>query len=311
MAVALILSAVTGRGSLAQSHDVPSAQPMFRSGVSLVVITATVEQRNGSYMPDLTSNDFSVSEEGVPQQIAFFASADVPMDLVLMIDTSASMASHEVEAATRLDIARGAVLTLIRPLGAADTAAIVGFGERTEVHQRFTSNHALLENAVARLRVGGATSLYTSLYVALKQFAAAPRGGAFRRRAIVLITDGEDTKSLVPYDAVIELARALNVAIYTIVVRAGALTSVEWHTSEAEYEMRAFARETGAQAFFVDSMSDVESACRRIAGELAHQYVLAYTPVKPRPRGTFTRLSVSVNRPWISVRARSGYLAGR
>jgi Ca-activated chloride channel family protein len=273
--------------------------------VELVVLAATVTQRDGSYVGGLGSEDFRIYEEGVEQKLALFGGSNVPVDLVFMIDTSASMSS-------RLPKAQRAAMNMVGTLQPTDAAAIMSFGVRSEVRQRFTSDRALLERAIRELRIGGTTALYTSLYVALKEFGTMADPSAFRRRALIVLSDGEDTTSLVPFDAVLTLARRLGVAVYPVVARPPAeRRQLDRRVLEADHNMQALARETGAQIFFLKEADDPDGAYRRIASELSHQYALGYVPSRSSTPGAFRRLSVVVDYPGgARVRARAGYIVG-
>jgi Ca-activated chloride channel family protein len=313
-AIALVLLAALSNPQV-RSQEIGRAdgrQPdaLYRTGVEVVAITATVEQADGSYLTDLQREQFTVLEDGVVQEIAFFGAGEVPIDLVLMLDTSASMRS-------RLSVAQRTAVNFVRSLGAGDRAAFMTFGSRSQVRRPFTLDRATLEEAIGEASAGGQTALYNAIYVALREFGsletgdAAPAGGNIRRRAIVVLSDGVDTASLVTFDRVMDLARRSGVAIYTISLRLGVTPAqAERPVAEADYEMRALARETGAKSFFPSQLNDLDGVYGSIARELAHQYSLGYVPTGPVKPGYVRRLTVQVDFPEARVRARTGYIAG-
>src|SRR5207237_872488 len=151
------------------------------------------------YVTDLRSNDFVVLEDGVRQEPTLFVQEDLPISVVLMLDVSASMAPN-------LDTVRLAAARLIDRLRPQDQAEIVQFSERPQVLQAFTSDHQRLLNAVQATELGGGTALHNALYVTIKDVATQARAEEIRRRAIVLLSDGEDTASVITDDRVLEAA---------------------------------------------------------------------------------------------------------
>jgi Ca-activated chloride channel family protein len=299
-ALALALGPGTGDmyGQEATAMVVPSS--MFHSGVDLVALTVTAERPDGSYVPRLQPGDFRVFEEGVPQHVAFFGAGEVPVDLVLMLDTSGSMGA-------RLGVAKQAAINLINASGVEDRTVLMAFGTRADVVVPFTADRALLEQAIQRLQAAGHTALYDAIYVALREFGGAPAGD-FRRRAIVVFSDGDDTRSLVSFESVIDQARRTGVAIYVIAPQR-ATPRDHRPLDGAMYEMRRLADETGGRSFFPDALQDLEGIYGTIARELAHQYVIGYVP-ESTERNKFRRVSVVVDQPGVKVRTRSGYIAG-
>jgi Ca-activated chloride channel family protein len=292
------------------NHSGHQRDALYRTGVEVVALTATVEQPDGSYVTDLRREHFTLLEDGVAQEIAFFGAGEVPVDLVLMLDTSASMRP-------RLSVAQRTAVNFVRSLGAGDRAAFMTFGARSQVRRPFTLDRATLEEAIGEASTGGQTALYNAIYVALREFGsletgdAGGDGGNIRRRAIVVLSDGVDTASLVTFDRVMELARRSGVAIYTISLRLGVTPAqTERPVAEADYEMRALARETGARSFFPSQLNDLDGVYGSIARELAHQYSLGYVPTGPVQPGHLRRLTVQVDFPEARVRARTGYIAG-
>jgi VWFA-related protein len=284
----------------AASGQEPESGTTFRSGVDLVALAVTVQSHDGSFVRDLNATDFRVYENGVEQPISTFGAGDVPVDLVLMIDTSASMAG-------KLPAAQHAAGVLVNSLGPRDRAAVLSFGRRILQDSDLTGERDQVLHAIGNLRLGGATPLYDAVYVALKNLQNGRRGPELRRSALVVLTDGDDTASHVTFDAVQELAREVGVAVYTVSLRSVGDAETD-RTKVADFEMRALARDTGARSFFPAATDNLDRVYASIARELANQYSVGYVPAS-RVRHKFMRISVVVDHRDATVRARSGYIA--
>jgi Ca-activated chloride channel family protein len=294
--------------------QVTSSTPTFRSGVDLVALTVTVTDAQRRLIGNLTAQDFQVFEDGVQQPVTFFGLADVPLDVALLVDGSASMLET-------LPLARRAASGLLQSLRSGDRASLVEFRNTVRVTQPLTPDLTKVEAAIEEMTAKGGTSLYNALYVTLREFQAQARTGAeVRRRCIVVLSDGEDTGSLVAFDEVLDLARRAGVTIYTValkselqVLRQRARQSGRRYFSEADYAMRALADETGARAFFPDAAADLQSVYDTVASELASQYALGYVSRNPIRNGAWRRLVVRVGAAVQGVRprTRTGYFADR
>jgi VWFA-related protein len=168
---------------------------------------------------------------------------------------------------------------------------------------------------VAQTRARGATALHNALYVALKQFGrTAHEEGPIRRQAVAVLSDGEDTSSLITFDDVMALARKSGVTVYAIGLRSKytgtTATAGRRYFSEAEYSLKTLAQETGGQAYFPPDVGALDGIYGSIAHELASQYSLGYAPTNTRPDGRFRRIVVQIlSRPELRPKARSGYTA--
>ncbi|MGE3511945.1 MAG: VWA domain-containing protein, partial [Vicinamibacterales bacterium] len=269
-------------------------------------LAVPVERPDGTPLDRLGADDFEVFENGVLQPIAYFGSSDVPVDLVLMLDTSGSMAAH-------LPVTRTAAVELMKALGPRDRVAVVAFGTRTDVMLPFTGARAAVEAAIRRIRIGGTTALYDALYITLRQFGVRSAQSAFRRRAMVVLTDGDDTTSLMGFDAVLDEARRAGIAIFMVGLREGQDPAAR-RFSQLTYEIRTLARETGARHFFPADQTELRAVYQSIASELTHQYALAYVSPNAGPdhdRAAYRRVLVSVDEPGpgVVVRTRLGYIS--
>jgi hypothetical protein len=211
-----------------------------------------------------------------------------------------------------LDTAQEAAIGFVRQLGTADVATVIDFDSRVHTAQDFTSETGALENAIRATRAGGSTSLHNALYIALKQLGKLTPlddPGDPRRRAIVVLSDGEDTSSLVSFDEVFDLASRSDTVIYAIGLGANDLLSSR-RGNDGVFLLRRLTQQTGGRAFFPKAAADLANVYSDIRNELASQYVLAYESGGARD-GRWRRIAVRVTRPNVAVRTRQGYFASR
>jgi len=208
-----------------------------------------------------------------------------------------------------LGMAQNAAIEFSRRLRPTDTAEVVAFNQRVQILQSFGPHSPALEAAIRQMTVGGTTALYQALYVALKEFdSTRPTNGDIRRHAIVLLSDGEDTSSLVDFDEVFDLARRSDVSISTIGL--GVRSPLDpRQLSPGAFILRQFAQTTGGRAIFVDKAEELAPVYGQFADELAAQYTIAYTPPPAHRDGRWHNISVRVNREHCTARTRTGYLA--
>lgn len=290
----------------ATAQSAQPAPPVFRSGADLVALNVAVLDQNQHFVRGLVPGDFAVYEDGVRQDVSFFAAQEVPLDLILLVDTSSSMTD-------KMPTVRAAALGFLRTLRAIDRGAIVTFADGVRVVQPLTSDQATLVRAVDSTQARGATALYNAIYVALKEFGrAAKQSGDVRRQAIAVLSDGEDTCSMIGFDDVLDLAKRSGVTIFTIGLRSPADVAIKGSFSEALYSMKTLAQETGAQAFFPSEARQLDGVYGKIAEELDSQYALGYTPKNGHVDGRFRRIVVQIlSHPELRPRARTGYFAER
>jgi Ca-activated chloride channel family protein len=296
--------AATVQSGRAQNPAQPPQVP-FRAGVDLVSLNVTVTEGTGRYITDLTAEDFNVFEDGVKQDVTFFTRTNLPIALALLLDTSASMEN-------KLPTAQEAAIGFARRLRTQDLAEVVDFDSRVVVLQSFSNNAAELEQAIRKTSAGGSTSLYNAVYIALKDLkkVVAKSADEIRRQAIVVLSDGEDTSSLLPFEEVLDLAKRSETAIYAIGLRAGEGpgTSAKGF-KEAEFVMRQFSQETGGRSFFPNQLSDLATVYGQISDELSSQYTVGYTSKNPKRNGAWRRVVVRIARPNLTARTKLGYFA--
>ena len=282
----------------------PPQTPAFRAGVDVVSLNVTVTDLEMRFVTDLVPGDFSVYEDGVRQDINFFTRTQLPIALALLIDTSASMDEEMVTA-------QEAAIGFSQRLGPDDLAEVIDFDSRVDVLQGFTNDIDQLESAIRRTSAGGSTSLYNALYISLKDLTRAPlREADVRREAIIVLSDGEDTSSLVSFEEVLELAKRSETAIYSIGLQAEdrrARTGFR----EADFVLRQLAQETGGRAFFPDDVSELPGIYRQISDELSSQYSVGYISANPLRNGQWRRIVVQVDREGATARTKRGYYGPR
>jgi VWFA-related protein len=274
-----------------------------------VPLNITVTDGSKQFVKGLTKADFAVFEDGVEQAVQFFEATETPLDLILLIDTSSSMSD-------KMDVVHEAAVGFLKTMKSSDRGAIVAFADGVDIIQPLTSDRTALEEGVRKTRARGATSLNNALYISLKQFGRGAQQADVRRQAIAVLSDGEDTSSLVSFEDVLELARKSGVSIYPIVLQSKyaasriATQGQRRYFSESEYSMRTLAQETGAQAFFPMQIFELKGVYGTIAEELSSQYSLAYSPANTRTDGRFRRITVRVDKhPELKLRTRTGYTA--
>ena len=281
------------------------AQPSFRAGVDIVSLNVTVTDPAQKYVTDLTQDDFQVYEDGIKQDVTVFNRTNLPIALALLVDTSASMEN-------KLPIAQEAAVGFSRRLRTQDLAEIIDFDSRVVVLQAFTNKAQDLESAIRRTSAGGSTSMYNAVYIALKDLkkAVATTTDEIRRQAIVLLSDGEDTSSLLPFEEVLDLAKRSETAIYAIGLRsAESSSSGSKGFREAEFVLRQLSQETGGRAFFPNQVTDLNGIYTQIADELSSQYTVGYTSKNPKRDGAWRRVVVRVGRTGATARTKLGYFA--
>jgi Ca-activated chloride channel family protein len=281
----------------------PAQRPSFRAGVDLVSLNVTVTDGSGRYITDLDRNQFQVFEDGIQQQVTFFNRSNLPIALALLLDTSASMEE-------KLETAQEAAIGFARRLRPQDLAQVIDFDSRVQIAQNFTNNPGDLEGAIRRTSAGGSTSLHNAIYISLKELqkVRARDSEEIRRQAIVVLSDGEDTSSLVTFEEVLELAKRSETAIYAIGLRSRDNQRSRGF-SEADFVLRQLTQETGGRVFFPREIGELANIYGQIADELSSQYTLGYTSRNPKRDGAWRRLVVRVTAPSATARAKQGYYA--
>lgn len=305
-AAGLMLGAASQLGSRAwgQAAKVPAEDPQSRItlDVTRVNVLFTVSDKKGRFVTNLSKEDFEVSENKKKQQILeFTAESELPLRLALLIDTSNSIRDRfrfEQEAATEF------LNTLLRPR--TDRAMIVSFDTAAELVSDLTDDHEKLVKAIRDLRPGGGTALYDAIFNSCRDRLMMDQPRHKFRRAVVILSDGEDNQSRYTRDQALEMAQKADVVIYTISTN---ITRVE---SDGDKLLKYLAQETGGLALFPFKVEDLSQSFENIANELRSQYNLLYRPEPLQTDGLYHTIQIKVNqRKDLIIRARKGYYAPR
>lgn len=274
--------------------------PKLRSGVELVSLNVSVTA-DGKYVTDLDKDAFEVFEDGAKQDVSFFSRKQQPVALAILLDTSNSMEG-------KLRTAQEAAVGFARRLTADDMAEVIEFNSQVQILQEFTNNADALEAAIRGTNPDGSTALYNALYISLKELKKVrPRTeDEIRRQAVVVLSDGDDTSSLMPYEEVLDLAKRSETAIYTIGLRQE-LQGNRASFKEAEFVLKQLAQETGGRSFFPSHVDELPKIYEQISQELSTLYSVAYTSKNPLRNGAWRRIVVRIARPGHLARTRQGY----
>jgi Ca-activated chloride channel family protein len=287
--------------TVAASGAVTTAQQVFRASTDTVFLSVTATRSNTT-VGGLDQNDFLVFEDGRPQTIEVFSRDPQPIALSLLIDASMSMEN-------KMGLAADGAVGFVRRMRPDDTAQIVTFNSRTNIRQEFTGDQVLLERAIRTTRAGGSTSLYTAIYIAFSELDRIGRRtqGEVRRQAIVLLSDGEDTTSVVDYDAVLERAKRSDVIVFAIGLRDNYGSGSAQGFRQHDFALRNLAQTTGGQVFYVDAAAQLPAVYNQIADELASQYTIGYTSRNTSRDGAWRQITIRVDEPGVVARTRAGY----
>ena len=283
------------------SITLAAQQGRFRGGIDLVSLNVTVTE-GGKYITGLEESDFEVFEDGVKQSVTIFSRIQQPIALAILLDTSNSMED-------KLATAQEAAIGFVRRMKKNDVIEVIDFNSQVRIPQEFTNDVSALERAIRQTKVNGSTSLYNALYVSLKGLKDehAKSSEEIRRQAIVVLSDGDDTSSVIEYEDVLELAKRSETAIYAIGLRQQ--ESGRGKFKEAEFVLRQLSQETGGRVFFPTSIAELPKIYEQISEELASQYAMAYSSKNPMRNGAWRRIDVRVNKPGLTARSRRGYYA--
>lgn len=276
----------------------------FRSAVDLVLLNVTVMDTGGRHISDLSTADFQIFEDGRPQELAFFSRANTALSVSLLLDSSSSMDAQ-------MSLAQKAAKDFVAQLRPGDVAQIVDFDSRVEVVQPFTDDKTQLAAAIDRIDAGGSTSLYNAVYISLRQMEKmkAETSDEIRREVIVVLSDGEDTSSLVTFDELLNVAKRSHTVIYTIGLGAGEGVASRKGLQDGQFALRSLAHETGGRLFTPKAATGLANVYAQIASELASQYVLGYLSNNTKRDGAWRRIAIRVRRPELQARTRPGYYA--
>ncbi len=296
---------------LGEKSPPQTPQKDFRIGVNvdLVVVHTSVVDKGGQFVSGLKKDNFKVFEDNIGQDIVSFSQEDVPVSLGIVIDTSGSMRN-------KIDNVTKAALAFIKASNPDDQEFLIGFNDEVELLEDYTNDIDTISDSLNNTIVTGGTALYDAIYLAVQK----AQNGIKPKKALILITDGEDRDSYYSLDEMVAKVQESDVQIYSI----GFLNEIpekglfgRWSKSEPEKARDALQRiseETGAKAFFPKNVSDIHTIVAEIAHELRSQYSISYISSNAARDGAWRRIRVALNSPsgsGLHVRYRAGYFAGK
>ncbi len=302
VALPALMVARAGRTQKAQETSTDKAPTQtLKVDVDLVLVNATVTDSLNRYVSGLGQEHFQVWEDKLEQKIEYFSSEDNPVSLGVIFDVSGSMKD-------KISTARDAAVTFLKTGNPEDEYFLVEFANRPEVAADFTTDVSKLQSKLIFTPAKGMTAMYDSVYLGLEKL----KEGNNPKKALLLITDGEDNRSRYTFQNVKDFVKEQDVQIYAIGI------VDEWNSQlGAGHTGRAMIEElsdlTGGRAFFPDNVYELEDICTKIAVELKNQYVLGYHSTNAAKDGKWRKLRMKVNPPkgiaHLNVRSKSGYYA--
>jgi Ca-activated chloride channel family protein len=301
----VVLCAILSFGQNPTKESVPAlsekpSAPSLRVDVDLVLVHATVTDSKNRNVQGLTQDRFQLWEDKVEQNIEYFSTEDVPLSVGIILDVSGSMKNN-------MPPARSAANTFMRMGDQSDEYFLIVFSDSAQLTQDFTSDITRVQGRLLLTAAKGSTALYDALYLGLEKLESADNS----RKALLLITDGQDNHSRYSFSDVKNFVREHDVMIYSIGITDPATLLVSGDIGKGVLE--DLASLTGGDAFFPASAGQLPEICARIAAELKNQYVLGYRPRNTAGDGKWRKIKVKVNKlqgmPSLNVRARNGYYA--
>ncbi|MDR0842851.1 MAG: VWA domain-containing protein [Acidobacteriota bacterium] len=278
------------------SDTSPAKPPVFRVSVQNVYIPVAVSDSLGRYVTGLKKEHFRVFEDKVEQDVIYFSQQEAPISAGIVLDVSASMKDNN-----NINKAKNAITRFLQSENPEDEAFLITFNERADITQRFTEQLSSLRSALALKKPGGRTALYDAVHLGLEQI----RHSRNEKKALVLISDGEDNSSRYSPAEVREFAKEADVQVYGI----GEQGKLGYGSGELQHIVSL----TGGRAFFPNSFNDLDYYIDLIHAELRNQYLVGYSPKNPARDGKWRKVTVRLDAPQglpkLAVRAREGYYA--
>ncbi len=271
--------------------------PVFTSDTRLVLVHASVVDRNGKLITNLPQSAFKILENGLEQQIKLFRREDIPVSMGVIIDNSGSMRDKRVKVAA-------AALELVKASNPQDEIFIVNYNDDAYLDQSFTSDVKKLEEALTRFDTKGGTAMRDALSMSMDY---ANEKGKKDKKVLVVITDGNDNTSTIGLEDLVRKSQQNGVLVYSI----GILNEEEAREARrAKRALHDLAVASGGLDYYPKDIEEIEKITPEVAREIRNQYTLAYTPTNSNLDGTFRKLAVTVNAPGRpTVRTRNGYYA--
>jgi VWFA-related protein len=283
----------------AVAASVLAQEAVFRSDTRLVVLHATVVDKNGHLVTNLPQSAFQVYEDNVQQQVKLFRREDIPVSLGLIIDNSGSMRDKRQKV-------ESAALTLVKASNPHDEMFVVNFNDEAflDTKKDFTSDVKELEEALTKIDSRGGTAMRDALRMSIDHV---KEKGKKDKKALLVVTDGNDNASIVTLENLVKSAQQSEVIVYAV----GILSEEDKREGKrAKRALDALAEATGGQAYYPKDLAEVEKIAQQVAHDIRNQYTIAYSPLKQELDGTYRQIKVVVNGPnRPQVRTRSGYYA--
>jgi len=293
LALTLTILIALGAVSLLNAQD--KDDDVITVDSSIVLLNAAVLDAAGKTVGGLTKQQFTVLEDGVEQTILSFENESTPFAAVILLDTSGSMEQ-------RVSIARSAAIEFLYGLRRDDSAAIYRFDSQVKLVQDFSNSRDIVES-IFDLKADGMTSLNDAIYKAAALLSVRPE----KRRAIIVLSDGADTKSGKSADTALKAAIAANATIYTIDMSSPDDRGTERVQNQGV--LKNFAAKSGGTFVATPGGPAMRSAFKSIVEELGSQYTLTYQPANLKKDGKFRAIEIRVKRPNLTIRTRKGYNA--
>ena len=272
---------------------------VFRKEVDEVTLHATVVDDKNHLVTGLDRSDFTVFEDGKPQQITSFRREDIPVAVGIVIDNSGSMRDKR-------PAVNAAAINFVKSSNPQDKVFIVNFNEDYFLDQDYTASVPKLKDALERIEARGGTALYDAVVASSDHL---KKSGLLEKKVLLVITDGEDNASQESLEQAIRRLQEENgPTVYTIGLLA------EERSKRAKRALREMAEETGGIAFFPQGLAEVDAITQQIAHDIRNQYTIGYKPTKPQSEGGFRTVKVAADAKGykkLQVRTRSGYYAGQ
>jgi len=288
--IIIAVAAIAGVSARAQDP------PKFRSGIDVVTVAATVTDRDGRLVSSLSRSDFAIFEDGQRRDVLYFADESVPVSLGILLDASGSMS------AAKLRLARESISRLVtHDLHPTTEWFFARFGYSLVVTQEWTTDRDAIVQALREVRATGDTALYDAIALAIPL----AEDGHFQKKALLLVSDGGESKSLLSLNEVQKAIGESDVRVYGIGVDATDGRPGERLNMKT---LQRVADDTGGSTEIVQNSAAIPAATARIADELQHQYLLSYSTNVPKDGRRHT-IRVDVRGRGLKVRARLGFIA--
>jgi Ca-activated chloride channel homolog len=297
-----------GSSTTPQPKKKEGGQYKINVNVNLVVLHATVLDKKGRMVNNLTKSDFRVVEDGKLQQLAVFSHADIPVTMGIVIDDSGSMREKRPSV-------NAAALAFVKTSNTDDQVFVVNFNDiyYLDTPGNFASNMEELKGALSKIDSRGGTALYDAVYASLDHLKLGNRD----KKVLLVITDGEDNASRYTFPELLEYAQKSNAVIYCIGLlgeeKPGGLFKLHGDDKKGAKILKDLAQATGGQAYFPKLLDEVGPVCTRIARDIRNQYTLGYYPTNAARDGTFRSVQVELvgqaAHDHYQVRTRPGYYA--